>query len=224
MSLRDALRIREAEVTDETVYRDRRRLLALMAAAPALGLAGCAALPPGASTPYSPNPLAQQALASPQLTAPLTAEQRQQWLDRVTWGATDSDDAQLQKLGLKNWLALQLRPNTGPLPAEAQQRIAALDAKNTAEQADLKRELGDKFEPQMELAKRAARQFGGENEVTEALSLVQRLEDTPPDEITEEAKQVFARWMKAARAAAEAGLQGIGGTEACFFEVRKATP
>ncbi len=46
MSLRDALRIREAEVTDETVYRDRRRLLALMAAAPALGLAGCAEAEP----------------------------------------------------------------------------------------------------------------------------------------------------------------------------------
>ncbi|MFD2756110.1 hypothetical protein [Comamonas terrae] len=69
-----------------------------------------------------------------------------------------------------------------------------------------------------------ARQFGGEAEVTQALSLVQRLEDTPPEEITEEAKQVFTRWMKAARAAAEAGLQGIGGTESCFFEVRKVAP
>ncbi len=36
MSLREALRIRESEVTDEAVYRDRRRLLALMAAASAV--------------------------------------------------------------------------------------------------------------------------------------------------------------------------------------------
>lgn len=42
MSLRDALRIHSSEVTDETVYRDRRRVLAAMAALPALGLAGCA--------------------------------------------------------------------------------------------------------------------------------------------------------------------------------------
>ena len=51
MSLRDALRIPAAEITDEAVYRDRRRLLAVMAAAPALSLAGCAesAPPPPAS-------------------------------------------------------------------------------------------------------------------------------------------------------------------------------
>ena len=51
MSLRDALRIPAAEITDEAVYRDRRRLLAAMAAAPALSLAGCAesAPPPPAS-------------------------------------------------------------------------------------------------------------------------------------------------------------------------------
>ena len=51
MSLHDALRIPAAEITDEAVYRDRRRLLAAMAAAPALSLAGCAesAPPPPAS-------------------------------------------------------------------------------------------------------------------------------------------------------------------------------
>ncbi|MDR6990744.1 protein-methionine-sulfoxide reductase catalytic subunit MsrP [Luteimonas sp. 3794] len=56
MSLRDALRIRESEVTDESVYRDRRRLLALMAAAPALSLAGCAEAepPPASTTPVTP--------------------------------------------------------------------------------------------------------------------------------------------------------------------------
>ena len=65
-----------------------------------------------------------------------------------------------------------------------------------------------------------ARQFGGEDQVGQALAIVQNLEDMPPEEITEEAKQTFGRWMKAARAAAEAGLQGIGGTESCFFDVR----
>lgn len=66
-----------------------------------------------------------------------------------------------------------------------------------------------------------ARQLGGEDQVTEALSLMQGLEDMPPEEITEEAKLTLGRWMKATRAAAEAGLQGIGGTETCFFDVRR---
>ena len=56
MSLREALRIRASEITDETVYRERRRLLALMAAAPAIGLAGCAGAepPPASTTPVTP--------------------------------------------------------------------------------------------------------------------------------------------------------------------------
>ena len=60
MALRDdihaALRIPAREVTDEPVYRERRRLLAALAAAPALGLAGCAdAEPPAPSrSPVSP--------------------------------------------------------------------------------------------------------------------------------------------------------------------------
>ena len=50
MSLRDALRIPSAMITDEAVYHDRRRLLAAFAAAPALTLAGCAdAEPPPAA-------------------------------------------------------------------------------------------------------------------------------------------------------------------------------
>ena len=56
MSLRDALRIRASQITDEAVYRDRRRLLAGMAALPALGLPGCADAdaPPPATVPVSP--------------------------------------------------------------------------------------------------------------------------------------------------------------------------
>ncbi|KRG41403.1 sulfoxide reductase catalytic subunit YedY [Stenotrophomonas panacihumi] len=42
MSIRDALRIPAREITDEAVYRDRRRLLQALALGPALGLSGCA--------------------------------------------------------------------------------------------------------------------------------------------------------------------------------------
>ncbi len=45
-SLRDALRIPAGEITDEAVYRDRRRLLGLFAAAPTLALSGCAEAEP----------------------------------------------------------------------------------------------------------------------------------------------------------------------------------
>ncbi|MHC9086138.1 protein-methionine-sulfoxide reductase catalytic subunit MsrP [Luteimonas sp. RIT-PG2_3] len=51
MSLRDALRIPEHQVTDETFFRQRRQWLALAASLPALSLAGCAdAEPPPPST------------------------------------------------------------------------------------------------------------------------------------------------------------------------------
>ncbi len=57
MSLRDALRIRSSEVTDETVYRERRALLAAMASVPALTLAGCAQPepPPAPTTTLTPE-------------------------------------------------------------------------------------------------------------------------------------------------------------------------
>jgi sulfoxide reductase catalytic subunit YedY len=49
MSLRDALRVPAAEITDESVYRQRRQLLCALAAMPVLGLSGCAdAEPPAA--------------------------------------------------------------------------------------------------------------------------------------------------------------------------------
>lgn len=51
MSLRDALRIPAHEITDEAVHRDRRRILAGLAATPALALAGCAKADPPAAPP-----------------------------------------------------------------------------------------------------------------------------------------------------------------------------
>ncbi|MEG3788647.1 protein-methionine-sulfoxide reductase catalytic subunit MsrP [Lysobacter sp. CCNWLW3] len=56
MSLRDAFTLPAREITDEAVYRERRRLLAAFAAAPALGLAGCADAepPPAPKTAITP--------------------------------------------------------------------------------------------------------------------------------------------------------------------------
>jgi methionine sulfoxide reductase catalytic subunit len=48
MSLRDVLKIPSREVTDEALYRDRRRLLQALALAPAAGLVGCAEAEPPA--------------------------------------------------------------------------------------------------------------------------------------------------------------------------------
>lgn len=52
-------------------------------------------------------------------------------------------------------------------------RIAALDAKNKAEQAELKNELGEKFDGQMELAKRAVRQFAGAEQAGDIITAIE---------------------------------------------------
>ena len=69
-------------------------------------------------------------------------------------------------------------------------------------------------------ARTLARQLGGEDMVAHALRTLESLEDAPPEDITEDAKATYHRWMKAARAAAEAGMQGLGGEDGCYFEVR----
>ncbi|WOS42623.1 protein-methionine-sulfoxide reductase catalytic subunit MsrP [Xanthomonas rydalmerensis] len=48
MSLRDALTVPSCEITDEAVYRDRRRLLQILAMTPMAGLVGCADAEPPA--------------------------------------------------------------------------------------------------------------------------------------------------------------------------------
>lgn len=49
MSIRDALKLKDHQVTDEAIYHRRRELLGLMAAMPALALSGCSqAQPPAA--------------------------------------------------------------------------------------------------------------------------------------------------------------------------------
>ena len=69
-SLRDALRIPAADITDEAVYRDRRRLLGLMAATPALALSGCAEAepPPPPKTADTPAQLKSGFRTSEELT------------------------------------------------------------------------------------------------------------------------------------------------------------
>lgn len=80
----------------------------------------------------------------------------------------------------------------------------------------------DRAKAEQRYARVLTRQLGGPEQVTEALQMAQQLEEDPPEEITEEIKTAFTRWMKAVRAAAEAGMQGLGEGEGCFFEVRRA--
>jgi sulfoxide reductase catalytic subunit YedY len=61
MSLRDVLRIPAAQVTDEPLYRDRRRLLAAFAALPGLGLAGCSDAAAPQAAPAAARPRAGKA-------------------------------------------------------------------------------------------------------------------------------------------------------------------
>src|SRR5690554_7862287 len=78
MNLRDALRIPAAEVTDEAVWEGRRRIVAGLAALPALGLAGCAdAEPP---PPPGPAPLPGQVRAGFS-----TGEELTRWEDVTTY-------------------------------------------------------------------------------------------------------------------------------------------
>ena len=80
----------------------------------------------------------------------------------------------------------------------------------------------DRAKAEARYARVLERQFGGPAQVAEALAIVQSLEDTPPEEITAHAKAVFKQWGKASAAANEAGFQGIGDAEGCYFEVRLA--
>ena len=80
----------------------------------------------------------------------------------------------------------------------------------------------ERLRAEQRYARTLSRQLGGDEQVSETLYHVQRLEDAPPEEITDEAKQMFTRWMKAMRAATEAGMQGLGGSDGCYFDVRIA--
>lgn len=89
MRLRDVLRIPSSEITEETVYRDRRRIVAALGLAPGLGLIGCSeAAPPPSSAVVSP----EQASAGFS-----TAEEQTRELDATTYNnfyefGTNKDD------------------------------------------------------------------------------------------------------------------------------------
>ena len=77
-SLRAALSVRAADITDEAVYHDRRRLLAAMVASPALALAGCAEAEP----PAPPRTTVSPALARSGFR---TAEEPTRYQDVTTY-------------------------------------------------------------------------------------------------------------------------------------------
>lgn len=96
------------------------------AAVPALALAltlgGCAEPGRPAGAVASAPPIA--AAAAP--AAVHTAAEDARWLDRLSWGASASDLAQVRRQGREAWLEQQLRPGISPLPAAAQAQVAAL--------------------------------------------------------------------------------------------------
>lgn len=105
----------------------------------ALALTACAPLAPSSGRP---SPEVLQTLNSSALPDKPSAQQSQQWLDRVTWGATDHDAARLQQQGLKRWLAAQLSPSSAPMPTEVQQHIDALGISQKP-MTQIQREIAD---------------------------------------------------------------------------------
>lgn len=53
------------------------------------------------------------------------------WLDRVTWGASASSQAELARAGLPAWMGRQLSPQAQPLPPAAQAQIDAMTISRT---------------------------------------------------------------------------------------------
>ncbi|TDS73588.1 DUF1800 domain-containing protein [Comamonas sp. JUb58] len=137
-------------------------LLTLSAAALAgtLWLSACAS--------HAPPDAASAKTALPD--TPLSATQRQQWLDRVSWGASDSADQQLQRLGLQRWLDQQLAPQQPPrLPEQAQQQIAALEISQRS-MLELQRDIA----AQRQAARTATEQGQGQGEGARLRQEVQR--------------------------------------------------
>ncbi|RGE44843.1 DUF1800 domain-containing protein [Comamonas testosteroni] len=103
-------------------------------------LAACAPLPQHSLGHISSQVI--EVLSGSSLPSVLNVSQRQQWLDRLTWGGSDHDAAQLEQQGLKAWLTTQLTPALGAMPAEVQQRIDALSISQKS-MAQLQKEIAD---------------------------------------------------------------------------------
>jgi hypothetical protein len=96
------------------VFPVRRASMALGACALAL-LAACAGM---SGAPGERRPLVSVSLPS----TPLNEATRLRWLDRVSWGANASSDAQLSQRGLSLWMRDQLNPRAVPLPPRRRRR------------------------------------------------------------------------------------------------------
>ncbi|SFQ34748.1 Uncharacterized conserved protein, DUF1800 family [Variovorax sp. OK605] len=105
------------------VFPVRRASMALGACALAL-LAACAGM---SGAPGERRPLVSVSLPS----TPLNEATRLRWLDRVSWGANASSDAQLSRRGLSLWMRDQLNPRAVPLPPAAQAQIDAMAISRT---------------------------------------------------------------------------------------------
>jgi hypothetical protein len=150
-------------------------------------LATAPAATPTATPAPAAEPAPAPAPAEPGLTLPGKDATPEQWSEfygklgrpekSADYGLTvrDGEDAAfvgevaevMHKYGLTKEQALGLQKELsekadGRLSAAEQQKQAAQDAKNQAEQTELKTELGDRYDGQIELAKRAVRQFAGE--------------------------------------------------------------
>ena len=103
MALRDAFTLPAREITDEAVYRERRRLLAAFAAVPALGLAGCADAEPPAAPKTATAPA--QAASGFRTDETLTRyEDVSSYNNYYEFGTGKADPAQARKtLRTKPW-------------------------------------------------------------------------------------------------------------------------
>lgn len=69
-------------------------------------------------------------------------------------------------------------------------------------------------------ARTLSQQLGGDEHVAEILRQVASWEEAAPEEVTDEVHTIYRRWTRAVQAAAQAGMQGLGEGEGCYFEVK----
>lgn len=81
---------------------------------------------------------------------------------------------------------------------------------------------------QQRYARALERKLGSAQAVYETLQVLQRLEESDPEEFTPEhisqLQALYRRWQNATRAATEAALQGLTPSETGFFEVQLNHP
>ena len=111
-------------------------------------------------------PLAAGALAQ---QAPSLQARDVALVNRVTWGATPTELARAQTMGIDRYLLAQLHPAAqAPLPAEVQRRIDALsistqsDEQARAAQIDIRQKAKDQSEEDKLSANRQARKMARE--------------------------------------------------------------